>query len=511
MLAVIVLLFVFLLAFSGTPLFAIMAIGAIFGFLYIADVDIAIVIQEAYRLASAPALIAIPLFTLAGYILAESRAPQRLLRFTKAWVGWLPGGVPLVVLVATSIFTALTGASGVTIVALGGLLLPILRNAGYSEIFSLGIITATGSIGLLFPPSLPIILYGVISQAPVNEIFIAGLIPGLTTILIFFIYSVVVTLFSGGVKTEKFDLKEAISATKDAIFEIPLPLFIIFGIYTGLFTASEAATITAIWAIIVEVLIYRDIKLKDFPKVAKESMLLVGAIFAILSMAMGFTNFLIDQQIPQRLFEISQQFIKSRETFFIVLNLFLLVVGMLMDIFSAIVVVVPLIVPVALKYGIDPVHLAVVFLLNLEIGYLTPPVGLNLFISAFRFGKPITFLYRVSVRFIFLFIAALILVTYVPTLSLHFVRGVVKGKVVGIEEKDKEVVMKIPEANIEFKITPEKQFKFFVPLPDFSKPHKYLITFEAEGYKPLMKEVTVKRASSVDLGEIKLEKEESRE
>jgi tripartite ATP-independent transporter DctM subunit len=318
-------------------------------------------------------------------------------------------------------------------------------------------------------------------------------------------------LFSGGVKTEKFDLKEAISATKDAIFEIPLPLFIIFGIYTGLFTASEAATITAIWAIIVEVLIYKDIKLKDFPKVAKESMLLVGAIFAILSMAMGFTNFLIDQQIPQKLFEISQQFIKSRETFFIVLNLFLLVVGMLMDIFSAIVVVVPLIVPVALKYGIDPVHLAVVFLLNLEIGYLTPPVGLNLFISAFRFGKPITFLYRVSVRFIFLFIAALILVTYVPTLSLHFVRGVVKGKVVGIEEKDKEVVMKIPEANIEFKITPEKQFKFFVPLPDFSKPHKYLITFEAEGYKPLMKEVTVKRASSVDLGEIKLEKEESRE
>jgi len=492
MLAVLTLIFVLLIAFSGAPLFTVMAIGAILGFIFISQVDVAVVVQEAYRLASAPSLMAIPLFTLAGYILAESKAPQRLLRFTNAWVGWLPGGVPLVVLLATAVFTSLTGASGVTIVALGSLLLPILQKSGYSEKYSIGIITSTGSIGLLFPPSLPIILYGVISQTAVNELFIAGVLPGITIIIIFFIYSFFVTIFSKTARVQKFELKEAFSATVQAIFEVPLPLFILFGIYTGVFTASEAATITAVWVIIVEVFIYRDIKLKDFPRIAKESMLLVGAIFAILSMAMGFTNFLIDQQVPQKLFEIVRQYITSRETFFIILNLFLLIVGMLMDIFSAIVVVVPLIAPVALKYGIDPVHLGIVFLTNLEIGYLTPPVGLNLFISSFRFGKPVTFLYRVSLPFLGLMILSLIIITYVPDLSLRLVRGVMEGEISGVE-KGKEVVVKIPDIQFEQRVFSGREFKIYIPLQDMTKPSRYTVIFETNGKGQVVKEVQVKR------------------
>ncbi len=488
--AVLILLGLFILAFSGVPLFAVMALGALIGFYFIAQVDIAVIIQEAYKLSSAPALIAIPLFTLAGYILAESKAPERLLRLTKAYIGWLPGGVPLVVLVTTSFFTALTGASGITIVALGGLLMPILVKAGYSEKFSLGIVTATGAIGLLLPPSLPIILYGVIAQVPVNELFIAGIIPCIVMIFILFIYAFVVSI-SGRSKfqKEKFSLREILSSTKAAIFEVPLPLFIIWGIYTGKFTAAETATIAVVWVIIAEIFIYKDIKVRDFPKVAKESMLLVGAIFSILGMAMGFTNFLIDQEVPQKLFEISRKFIESKLTFFIVLNTFLLVVGMLMDIFSAIVVVVPLIVPIAVNYGIDPVHLGIVFLANLEIGYLTPPVGLNLFISSFRFGKPITYIYKLIVPYILLLIVALLIITYVPQFSLKLVRGEIIAEVTDEKGEFIPAKVKVPEAGIE--VEGKGKFKFFLPLPDFTKPHRYLFVFEAYGYQTVAQEIKV--------------------
>lgn len=492
MLALIILILIFLLAFSGTPLFVIMALGALLGFKFISQVDIAIIIQEAYRLASAPALIAIPLFTVGGYILAESKAPERLLRFTRAVVGWIPGGIPLVILIVTSVFTALTGASGITIVALGGLLFPILRKAGYSENFSLGIITSTGSIGLLFPPSLPIILYGVISQTAVNELFIAGILPGFLLILSFFIFSVAISL-GKKIKREKFDIKEIISATKSAIFEIPLPIFIVAGIYTGKFTASEAAIVTVVWVIIAEFIIYRDIKIKDFPKIIKESMILVGAIMAILSMAMGFTNFLVDQQIPQKLFEISKQYIDSKISFLIVLNTFLLIVGMLMDVFSAIVVVVPLIYPVAQSYGVDPVHLGIIFLANLEIGYLTPPVGLNLFISSFRFNKPITQIYKLVVPFISILLACLMIITYAPDLSLRAVRGLVDGLV--RDENGNPIKTKIIVSGLEQEISTDEQGKFriYLPLPDFSKPHEFSISFIAEGYASVNENIKIKR------------------
>ncbi len=510
MLAVFLLIIIFLLAFSGTPLFIIMALGALVGFHFIADVNIAIIIQEAYRLASAPALIAIPLFTLAGYILAESKAPERLLRFTRAYFGWLPGGIPLAILAATSVFTALTGASGVTIIALGGLLMPIIIKAGYSEKFSIGLITSTGSIGLLFPPSLPIILYGIIAQAPVNELFIAGIIPGLLIITIFFLYSVGISLKVQTIKFEKFNAKEALQATKEGLFEVLLPPFIILGIYTGKFTAAEAATITVVWVIIAETIIYKDIKLKDFPKIAKESMLLVGAIFAILGMAMGFTNFLVDQQIPQKLFEFSKRYIESKLTFLIVLNSFLLICGMLMDIFSAIVVVVPLIVPVALAYGVDPVHLGIIFLTNLEIGYLTPPVGINLFISAFRFGKNIIYLYKVVIPFITLLLICLIIITYVPNLSLKFIRGVIEGKILSEKGEPVSAVIKILELRQEFKTKEDGTFRIFLPLPDLSKPHKYVVFFTSEGYQGNVTEVVVKRGKSAKIF-VKVKEEETPE
>lgn len=507
MLALVILILIFILAFSGTPLFVIMAIGALLGFYFISQVDIAIIIQEAYRLASAPALIAIPLFTVGGYILAESKAPERLLRFTKAAVGWIPGGVPLVILIVTSVFTALTGASGITIVALGGLLFPILKKAGYSENFSLGIITSTGSIGLLFPPSLPIILYGVISQTAVNELFIAGILPGLLLILSFFIFSMITSL-GKKIQREKFDIKEFISATRSAIFEIPLPIFIVLGIYTGKFTASEAAIVTVVWVIIVEFFIYRDIKIKDFPKIIRESMLLIGAIMAILSMAMGFTNFLVDQQIPQKLFEFSKQYIDSKISFLIVLNIFLLIVGTLMDIFSAIVVVVPLIYPVAQSYGIDPVHLGIIFLANLEIGYLTPPVGLNLFISSFRFNKPITQIYKLVVPFISILLICLLIITYVPELSLRTVKGIVEGYVEN--EDGKPLKTKIGVSGLEQEITTDEngRFKIYLSLPDFSKPHEFSISFIAQGYAATTENIKIKRGQKKRI-KIKLKKEEN--
>lgn len=503
--AVLILVLILILAFSGTPLFVIMAMGGLIGFYFISQVDIAIMAQEAYRLSSAPSLIAIPLFTLAGYILAESKAPERLLRFTRATVGWLPGGIPLVILLTTSLFTALTGASGITIVAIGGLLLPILKEAGYSHNFSLGIITSTGSIGLLFPPSLPIILYGVISQTAVNELFIAGIIPGFLLIFSFFIFSVIVTL-GQKIHIQKFNLREFFLSAKDAIFEILLPPFIIWGIYSGKFTASEAAVITVVWVIIAEFLIYRDIKFRNFPKVVKESMLLVGAIMTILFMAMGFTNFLVDQQVPQKLFEFSKQYIESKITFLLILNGFLLIVGILMDIFSAIVVVVPLILPVAINYGIDPVHLGIIFLTNLEIGYLTPPVGLNLFISSFRFGEPITKIFKVVIPFIGVLLVCLITITYVPDLSLRLVKGVVEGVVVDEEGNPVKATVKVPELGYEVETDKNGEFKVYISLPDFSKPHDFNLLFSAEGYAAEVERVKLKRGQKKKI-KVKLNKE----
>ncbi|CUS99581.1 TRAP transporter large permease [Candidatus Chrysopegis kryptomonas] len=417
---ILILLFV-LFALFRTPLFAVISAIAILSFLT-AQTDLSAIIIEMVRLANTSTLIAIPLFTFAGYILAESNTPKRLVNLTQALFGWIPGGLAIVVLVSCAVFTAFTGASGITIVALGGLVFPALIKGNYSEKFSLGLVTTSGSLGLLFPPSLPLILYALVAQVDVDKLFIAGIIPGTLLIVLLSIYSIARN-YKSGIKIQKFSFRNLWRATIDAIWEIPLPFIIIGGIYAGLFTVIEASVITAVYVLIVEFFIYRDLNFrKDLTRIMKESMILVGGILIILASALGLTSYLIDAQVPMKIFEFIQKYISSKYAFLLLLNIFLLVVGMLMDIFSAIIVVVPIITPIAMKFGVDPVHLGIIFLTNLEIGYLTPPVGLNLFISSFRFEKPIIKIYTSTLPFIFILLIALLLITYIPEISLFLVK-----------------------------------------------------------------------------------------
>jgi C4-dicarboxylate transporter, DctM subunit len=409
-----------LLALAGAPLFVVIGAGALLGF-YAVDIESWAVIIEVYRLASSPTLVALPLFAFAGYLLAESGTPQRLVALAHAFFGWIPGGVAVVTLITCAAFTAFTGASGVTIIALGGLLFPILQQDGYPENFSLGLLTSSGSLGLLFPPSLAIILYGVVSQTPIDQLFQGGLLPGLLLIVLLTIYSI----WKGrkaNVPTQPFAIGKALKAVRDAAWELPLPVIVLWGIYGGYFTPTEAASITAFYVLVVEVFIYREIKLfGDVPRIMQESMLLVGGILIILGVALGLTSYLILEEVPMKILEFMQGYLTSKLAFLIVLNIFLLIVGCLMDIFSATFVVVPLILPIAAGFGVHPVHLGIIFLTNLEIGYSTPPVGINLFISSFRFRKPVVTLYRAAVPFLLVLIFGLLIITYFPSLSLWLV------------------------------------------------------------------------------------------
>lgn len=385
---------------------------------YFSGVELSAVAVEIYRLASAPTILTIPLFTFAGYVLAESKAPVRLLRLSQALLGWLPGGVAIVCLFVCAFFTAFTGASGVTIIALGGLLYPILIQEGYSEKFSLGLITTCGSLGLLFPPSLPIILYGIIAKVDIDQLFLAGLVPGFVLMLILGGFAVIKSPKIDR-KTQNFSVSEIRSALWDARYELPLPIFVLGGIYGGFLTATEASALSAFYVLIVNCFFTRDLSLgRDVPKVIVESLTLVGAILLILCCALGLTNYLVDEEIPMKILEAMKTFITNKYLFLFVLNIFLLIVGCLMDIFSAIIVVVPLILPIAEQFGVNPLHLAIIFLTNLEIGYITPPVGINLFISSFRFNRPVLELYKVSIPYLLLMLFALIIITYIPWLTL---------------------------------------------------------------------------------------------
>lgn len=416
-----VLFFAILIALLGEPLFIVFGGLALYAYIKIADINALGIIAEFYRLGTAPAMVAIPLFTLAGYFLAESKSPERLVRLADAWIGWLPGGVAFVVLVSCAVFTSLTGASGVTIIALGGLLYPILKKEKYSENFSLGLITTSGSNGLLLPPSLPLIIYGVISGTDVEKLFIAGVLPTALKILLMGIFAYALTP-KGNMRKTRFNIKEALISLKEAFWEVPIPFIIIGGVYTGFITAVEASAVVAFYVFIIEVFIYRDIKLRDVPRVFNSSMSLVGSLLIILGMALGFNSFLIDQQVPQKLFEFIQAHINSKILFLLLLNIFLLIVGALIDIFSAIVVVVPLIIPIAKNFGIDPIHLGIIFLTNLEIGYITPPVGMNLFVSSIRFQRPVFELAIAALPFMLVYLIALVVITYIPDLSLFLVR-----------------------------------------------------------------------------------------
>ena len=407
----------FLLALFGLPLFVVLGAGGIVASIS-SDLDPVILIIELYRLATQPNLIAIPLFTFAGMIMAAGGSPQRLVKLFNALFGWMPGGLAVVTIVSCAFFTAFSGASGVTIIALGGLLYPMLRQAHYQERFSLGLLTSSGSLGLLFPPSIAILLYGIVSGVNIDDLFLAGVVPGLLLLFILSLYSMT-SAHKGAVPTQPFSFCEMRRAIRASLWDIILPVAILTGIFGGFVTVTEAAAFTAAYALFIETVVYNKLDLlRDIPRVLTNSAALVGSILIILGVAMGLTNLLIDSQLPMRLLALMEQHISSQLQFLLLLNLFLLVVGAIMDIFSAIVVVVPLVLPLAARYQVDPVHLGIIFLANLEIGYMTPPVGINLFIASQRFGKSILTLFHSALPFLLLMLIWLLLLTYIPALTL---------------------------------------------------------------------------------------------
>lgn len=417
----IITLLLVILALLGAPLFVVIAALAMIGFTS-TDVELSVMAIEFYRLAEMPILLAIPLFTFAGYVLSESGAPQRLVRVTQALLGWMPGGLAIVSLVACAIFTAFTGASGVTIVALGALLYPAMKQAGYPERFNLGLITTSGSLGLLFAPSLPLILYGVMVQQlgvgraiTIDELFLAGVLPGLLMVLLLSAWGI---WSHRKVELQSFSWQEVRAACWQAKWELPLPIIVLGGIYSGYFAVSEAAAVTVLYVLATSVFIYREIPLRHLPKIMHDSMMMVGAILLILGVSLASTNYLIDTEIPNKLFEVVRANISDKFTFLMLLNIFLLILGTMLDIFSALVIMIPLLLPIALGYDIDPIHLGIIFLANMQIGYFTPPVGMNLFIASYRFGKPVMELYRATIPFFFLLLFSVLIITYWPALSL---------------------------------------------------------------------------------------------
>ncbi len=408
-----------LLALLGAPLFSIIAASALLGFAR-AEIDLSVMGIEFFGIAEMPILLAIPLFTFAGFVLGEGGAPQRLVRLSRALLGWLPGGLGMLAIVVCALFTAFTGASGVTIIALGALFVPALAHAGYAEKFNLGLITAAGSLGLLFAPSLPLILYGVISEQPIDSLFLAGLLPGTLMIAVLCIY----TYYQNRHLRIEYDAasgREIARALFDAKWELPLPVVVLGGIYSGYFAVSEAAAVTTLYVLLVEFVILREIPFSRLTATMRQSMVLVGAIFVILGMSLASTNYMIDIGVPQQLFGLISQYVDSQTGFLIALLLFLLVLGAILDIFSAIVLVVPLMLPVATEFGIDPIHLGIVFLAAMELGYLTPPVGLNLFISSHRFDKDVTEIYWATLPFLLVLFVSVVIIAFWPALSLVFV------------------------------------------------------------------------------------------
>lgn len=405
-----------LLALLGTPLFIVIASSAMIGYTH-SDVPLSAVPIDIFGIAEMPILLAIPLFTFAGYLLSESHAPARLVRLTGALLGWMPGGLAMVSIAACAFFTAFTGASGVTIIALGALLYPAMLHAGYTEKFSLGLVTSAGSLGLLFAPSLPLILYGVVAEVPIDDLFIAGVLPGILMMLTMGGYSLWVNR-SNRMPLKDFAVGEVASALKDTAWEIPLPFIVLGGIYSGYFAVSEAAAVTVVYVLIVEIGVLRDVQLRRLPAIIRESMVLVGGILLILGVSLASTNYMIDAQVPETLVGVVERFVDGPMSFVILLLVFLLILGAILDIFSALVLVVPLILPMAQVYGVDEVHLGIVFLATMQLGFLTPPVGLNLFISSYRFDQSIVRVYLATFPFLMMLLFSVLLIAFWPALSL---------------------------------------------------------------------------------------------
>jgi C4-dicarboxylate transporter, DctM subunit len=403
-------------AFVGGPIFAILGGAAVL--LFMSDgVTPATVLIETYSLSVSPTLPAIPLFTLAGFLLAEGQASARLLRVFRAWFGWIPGGTAVVCAVLCTFFTAFTGGSGVTILAVGGVLFPALLKEGYRDQFSLGLLTVSGSLGLLLPPSLPLILYAVVAQIPIEDLFIGGLLPGILLTAMIAAWGVREGLNSGAVR-QRFRTSEAGAALWAAKWELAMPAVVIVSMFSGIATAVEAAALTACYALFIQTVVHRDLKtMRDLLRVFVECAVVIGGVLVILGVAVGLTNYLVGIQLPVRLVEWVRAHIESRLAFLLVLNVFLLIVGWFMEIFAAIVVVVPLIVPLGAAFGINPIHLGIIFVSNLELGFLTPLVGLNIFLASYRFKRPVLEVCKATLPFMAILGLGVLVITYVPWLT----------------------------------------------------------------------------------------------
>lgn len=421
-----VLVLIGLFALIEVPLFTIFGALAL-ACLYFVDHSIdnmQTVLIELNRLASTPILVALPLFTLTSCILKDTKAPQRIMAFMESWVGWMPGGLAIAGLLSCALLTTLTGASGVTIIALGGILYPILTERGYSERFTLGLLVTGGAIGLLFPPSLPMILYGVVAKTDIQKLFNAAFLPGLLMLVLVFIYAAFYDYrrrraLGLRIADANFSWKEVLHNSRAAIWELPIVVIIMVGIYGGYVTVNEVSAVILVWVILVESFIKKEFSLiKDLPKSMIEAAILTGTIITILGFAVGFTGYLIDEDVPTRMIEGLKTITDNKILFLLAMNLLLLGVGCVMDIFSAIVVVVPILIPIALQFGVDPIHLCIIFLVNLEIGFIHPPLGINLLIASTRFNKPIDELVKATIPFLLVLIFALLLITFIPWISL---------------------------------------------------------------------------------------------
>jgi C4-dicarboxylate transporter DctM subunit len=403
----------------GAPIFTLLGGVAVFAFLVAGSKPIVLLIKASEELTTSTGLAAIPLFTLAGFMLAEGRSSERLLRVFRAWFGWLPGGTSIAAATLCAFFTLFTGGSGVTILVLGGLLLPAMLKDGYRERFSIGLLTASGSLGLLFPLSLPLMLYGIVAQnVSIEDLFIGGLIPGMLMLGLLAAYGVREGIVSKAVRTP-FRFKEAGGALWEAKWELFLPVFVLGTFLGGVATLVESAPMAALYTLLVQRFVHRDLPTwGDVVRVMGDCVALVGGVLLILAVASGLTNYLVDAQVPTQLIEWTQAHIHSHLTFLLALNVFLLLVGTLMDIFSAIVVVVPLLLPLAEIYGINGVHLGIIFVANLELGFLHPPLGLNLLLASVRFKKPVLEVTWSTLPMFGILAVGVLLITYIPWLTL---------------------------------------------------------------------------------------------
>ena len=401
----------------GSPIFAIL--GGAAAFLFMADgVTPAAILVETYSLSVSPTLAAIPLFTLTGFLLAEGKASERLLRVFRSLFGWIPGGTAVVCAVLCSFFTAFTGGSGITILALGGILFPALVRDGYRERFSLGLLTASGSLGLLLPPSLPLMLYGVVAQMPIENLFIGGLLPGILLTTMVAAWGMREGIVSGAGR-QSFVFAEAAAALWQAKWELAMPVVVVGALFSGLATSVEAAALTALYALFTQAVVHRDLSIRrDLLRVFAECVGLIGGVLVILGVAVGLTSWLVGAQVPMHLVEFTRAHIESRWMFLLALNVFLILVGCLMEIFPAIVVVVPLIVPLGQAFNVHPVHLGIIFIANLELGYLTPLVGLNILLASYRFKRPVLEVARAALPMAVILGIGVLVITYVPWLTL---------------------------------------------------------------------------------------------